>query len=347
MAIVGKKMFDSRFQAMPFHPGLRHWKDGISNVKQWTGADHKQLQRTFVTALIGSPNHDIIQASRALLDFVHLAQYHSHTDETLQALQDALDDFHALKDVFIGLGCRKHFNIPKFHLLVHYTKSIRLFGSLDGFNTENLEQLHIDYAKKAYAATNRKDYTIQMTRWLNRQEAVIWFNSYLTWCDSDYAACGSANKNGNGSDTDNPTSEADQALPLLSYHVARRPHFPRRTAQFLVQHHGAVAFVEVLQRFLTNQPSPGPRGFQPTLHDSFDCYSNVQILLQSFEHLSNDETARICSHPERANGPRKPPMPARYDTVLMQVDEQGHGMGGLQGKSITCARRNQKINDIE
>jgi hypothetical protein len=173
MAIVGKKMFDSRFQAMPFHPGLRHWKDGISNVKQWTGADHKQLQRTFVTALIGSPNHDIIQASRALLDFVHLAQYHSHTDETLQALQDALDDFHALKDVFIGLGCRKHFNIPKFHLLVHYTKSIRLFGSLDGFNTENLEQLHIDYAKKAYAATNRKDYTIQMTRWLNRQEAVI------------------------------------------------------------------------------------------------------------------------------------------------------------------------------
>ena len=118
-------------------------------------ADHKQLQRVFVTALVGTtPNSDVIWASRALLDFIYLAQYHSHTDMTLQALQDALNDFHALKDVFVGLGCRQHFNIPKLHSLIHYVKSIRLFGSLNGFNTENLERLHIDYAKKAYAVTN-------------------------------------------------------------------------------------------------------------------------------------------------------------------------------------------------
>ena len=159
---------------MPFHPGLRHWKNGISKVKQWTGADHKQLQWIFVTALIGTtPNHNVVQASRVLLNFVCLAQYHSHTEETLQALQDALNDFHTLKDVFIGLGCREHFNIPKLHSLVHYVESIRLFGSLDGFNTEKSEWLHIDYAKKAYAATNQKDYTVQMTKWLDRQEVVM------------------------------------------------------------------------------------------------------------------------------------------------------------------------------
>ncbi|KAF8431630.1 hypothetical protein L210DRAFT_962188 [Boletus edulis BED1] len=252
-AIVGKKMFDSRFQAMPFHPGLRHWKHGISIVKQWNGTDHKQLQRVFVPALVGTPNANVIRASRALLDFVYLAQYHSHTDETLQALQDAFNDFHALKDVFIELGCRKHFNnIPKLHSLVHYVKSIRLFSSLDGFNTENSERLHIEYAKKAYAATNRKDYTIQMTKWLNRQEAVIWFNSYLRWCDSSHATGGSDDENSD--DTDDTAHEADQALPPLPYRIARRPHFPGRTAQFLVQHHGAVAFVEALQKFLTNQP---------------------------------------------------------------------------------------------
>ena len=65
-----------------------------------------------MTALVGTTsNHNIIWASHALLDFVHLAQYHSHTDETLQALQDTLSDFHSLKDVFISLGCRKHFNM--------------------------------------------------------------------------------------------------------------------------------------------------------------------------------------------------------------------------------------------
>jgi hypothetical protein len=210
MAIAGKKTLNSRFQAIPPHPGLRHWKDGISHVKQWTGADHKQLQRVFVTALVGTtPNSDVVQASRALLDFVYLAQYHSHTDMTLQALQDALKDFHDLKDVFVGHRCRKHFNIPKLHSLVHYVKSIRLFGSLDGFNTENSERLHIDYAKKAYAATNRRDHTMQMTRWLNRQEAVMWFNSYLTWRNSGHATGGLANEH---SDNTDELHNADQAM---------------------------------------------------------------------------------------------------------------------------------------
>ena len=149
MAIAGKKVFNSQFQAMLFHPGLQHWKDGISKVRQWTGTDHKQLQWVFVPTLVGTtPNYNIIRASCALLDFVCLMQYYSHTEETLQALQDALNDFHTLKDVFIDLGCREHFNIPKLHSLVHYVKSIWLFGSLDRFNTEKLERLHIDYARR-------------------------------------------------------------------------------------------------------------------------------------------------------------------------------------------------------
>ncbi|KAN0091453.1 hypothetical protein V8E55_005019 [Tylopilus felleus] len=330
VAIAGKKAFNSWFQAMPFHPGLRHWKNGISKVKQWTGADHKQLQWIFVTALIGTtPNHNVVQASRVLLNFVCLTQYHSHTEETLQALQDALNDFHILKDVFIGLGCCEHFNIPKLHSLVHYVKSIRLFGSLDGFNTEKSERLHIDYAKKAYAATNRKDYTVQMTKWLDRQEAVMWFNSYLSWHNGGHTTGRLADKSSDLSG--NPTP----------YCVARHPHFPRRTAQSLVQHHGAIAFVDTLQNFLTDLPSQGLRALQPTLHDRFDCFNNVQIPLQPLEHLSesDNETVRICSHPECGNGPRKPPTQARYDTVLVK-DDEGHvvARGALQGLRVAEVR---------
>jgi len=71
----------------------------------------------------------------------------------------------------------------------------------------------------------------------------------------------------------------------------------------------------------------------------------MQIRLQALEHLSDNETARIHSHPECANGPCKPPTPAQFDTILMCVDEQGHKMGGFQGKSIICAHP-KKINDI-
>ncbi|KIK26765.1 hypothetical protein PISMIDRAFT_94556, partial [Pisolithus microcarpus 441] len=172
MALVSKQDFDARFRAMPTFPGLHHFKEGISKVKQWTGADHKQVERVFLAALVGAvPHLDVIKAGSNLLDFIYLAQYQSHTDFTLVALQQALDGFHATKNIFIELGCREHFNMPKIHSLQHYVQAIRSLGSLDGFNTEASERLHIDFAKRAYSASNQRDYLVQMTRWLQRQEA--------------------------------------------------------------------------------------------------------------------------------------------------------------------------------
>ncbi|KAF8549637.1 hypothetical protein OG21DRAFT_1478799 [Imleria badia] len=321
-----KKRFDSWFRAMPIHPGLRHFKEGISKITQWTGADNKQLQRVFVTVLVGTtPNHDVVRASRALLDFISLAQYRSHTDNTLRGLQHALNEFHALKNVFIDLGCREHFNLPKFHSLCHYMNSIKLYGSLDGFNTENSERLHIDYAKKAYAASNQKDYMIQMTRWLSRQEAVMWFKMYLTWrlggSPKDYSK--SASEYSGDSDAGSG-ARPNQALTLTApYHIALHPHFPKRSVPYLIQNHGA-SFLATI----------GPRGdhtFQPTPHDRFDCFSNLRIPLAPSEHSCDNDMAQICSHPERANGPRKPPTAARWDTVLVQVDKEQRNKGGFRG----------------
>jgi len=56
--------------------------------------------------------------------------------------------------------------ICKIHSMMHYAASVCLFGSLDGFNTELPEQLHINYAKKAYRASNKWNYVTQMTTWL-------------------------------------------------------------------------------------------------------------------------------------------------------------------------------------
>ncbi|KAG8220271.1 hypothetical protein J3R82DRAFT_1365, partial [Butyriboletus roseoflavus] len=96
----------------------------------------------------------VIWAACNLVDFVQLAQYRSHTDDMLAALQHALGDFHHLKDVFIDLGCHDHFNILKLHSLIHYTDTIQMLGALDELNMEISECLHIDYAKKAYSATS-------------------------------------------------------------------------------------------------------------------------------------------------------------------------------------------------
>lgn len=65
--------------------------------------------------------------------------------------------------------------------MLHYTAMICLLGSADGYNTELPERLHINYAKKAYRASNRKQYVSQMVRWLRCQEAVNYFTCYQTW----------------------------------------------------------------------------------------------------------------------------------------------------------------------
>ena len=64
-------------------------------------------------------------------------------------------------------------------MLEHYVDLIFKFGSADGFNTEWSERLHIDCAKEAYRASNKKNYVVQMTQWLSRQEAVDRFTVYL------------------------------------------------------------------------------------------------------------------------------------------------------------------------
>ena len=65
---------------------------------------------------------------------------------------DTLKTSHSVKDVFLDhVGSKSGFSgILKLHMLSHYTSSIHSLGSTDGFSTECLERLHIDYAKEGY-----------------------------------------------------------------------------------------------------------------------------------------------------------------------------------------------------
>ena len=96
-------------------------------------------------------------------------------------LEDSLSHFHNNKDVFIDLGVCEHFNLPKIHSLIHYSPSIRLFGTTDNYNTEQTERLHIDLTKDAYRTTNHKDEYSQMTTWLERHEKVQDHYSFVKW----------------------------------------------------------------------------------------------------------------------------------------------------------------------
>ena len=155
LGIVGEKEMDACFQGVSQYPGLRHFKKGISSVSQWTGMEHREMERVFIGLLSGAAEDSVLLMARSLLDFIYYAQFQQQTDKTLVAMQESLNLFHSHKAILTELRIRDHFNVPKIHLLLHYVSSIHALGSADGYNTEYPECLHIDYAKDAYHASNK------------------------------------------------------------------------------------------------------------------------------------------------------------------------------------------------
>ncbi|KAL6301703.1 hypothetical protein BKA93DRAFT_818859 [Sparassis latifolia] len=155
--IMSPEEFDLRVHSLPPGYGLRHFKNGVSVLSQISGSERKDMAKILLGCLIGVFPKQAIMACRALLDFVYLAQYSTHDDKTLQYMQDALDAFHKNKSYFVATGTRDDLNIPKFHSLMHYIKSIKYLGTIDNYNTEMFERLHIDFAKKGWRASNQRD----------------------------------------------------------------------------------------------------------------------------------------------------------------------------------------------
>jgi len=64
LGVLGKKEMDARFQAVTRYPGLCHFKKGISTVSQWTGTEHKQMERVFVGLLSGATEDGVLIVAR-------------------------------------------------------------------------------------------------------------------------------------------------------------------------------------------------------------------------------------------------------------------------------------------
>ncbi|KAJ6497170.1 hypothetical protein C8R47DRAFT_972715 [Mycena vitilis] len=178
---------DARCRRMPPNHNTRLFLKGITTLSRVSGTEHSQMCRILLGLIVDLHLPDrrassrLIRAVRGVLDFLYLAQYPTQSSETLVLLHSALQSFHDNKQIFVDLGIRADFNFPKLHNLRHYPLIIKLFGSTDNYNTEYTERLHIDLAKDAYRATNRKDEYTQMTLWLERKEKVLRHEKFIFW----------------------------------------------------------------------------------------------------------------------------------------------------------------------
>ncbi|KAG1868538.1 hypothetical protein F4604DRAFT_1881487 [Suillus subluteus] len=160
----------------------QHLISGWLELSQVSGKERKDMARILLGCLIGKAPSQVVLCYCAILDFVYIAQYSSHDDNTLCYLDNALKLFHDNKHILTDpnlVPVREHLNIPKFHAMLHYAQAIQDFGTTDNYNTEMFERFHINCAKEGWRASNFCDEVPQMAQWLARQEKVAMFESYL------------------------------------------------------------------------------------------------------------------------------------------------------------------------
>jgi len=174
--IFGRWGIDAQCRLMPPNHHIVLFPRGITTLSCVLGKEHKNICRILLGLIVnlcltnGSGSAHILRAVRSLLDFLYLAQLPLQSSDTISHLEHSLVTFYKNKEVFVDLGVRDHFNVPKIHSLLHYTLFIHLFGTTDNYNTEQTKRLHIDFTKDAYCTTNHKDEYHQMTTWLEQHE---------------------------------------------------------------------------------------------------------------------------------------------------------------------------------
>jgi len=237
--------------------------------------------------------------------------------KTLHLLQECLAGFHENKEVFIDLGARENFNLPKLHSLTHYASSIRLFGITDNYNMEQTERLHINLAKDAYRATNHKDEYSQMTKWLECQEKVVQHSAFIT----------------------QRQQPLQHSLPARNVHIgpprtcpqkvkmARNPEKRQISFDTLARDYGALEFQDTLADFIMQLNHPGVSGaaLQEHAHNTHIPFVWVPVYHKiKFTKSGTSNNLKIIDvvnvRPEQKDSHGQI-IPARFDTVLVETSK--------------------------
>ncbi|KAG2149014.1 uncharacterized protein EDB93DRAFT_1240381 [Suillus bovinus] len=150
-----KFFFDHPFKwSKELRVGTRHFSSGVCQMKQMTGREHQDLQRTL-----------FIHAIRTLIDFIYKAQ----------------SPFHDHKQAILDAGARRgtkgtinNFLIPKLELLQSFAAFTQDIGALIQWTADVTERLLITHCKLPFDRTSQ-----QIVDILNREESMWRFQLYL------------------------------------------------------------------------------------------------------------------------------------------------------------------------
>ncbi|KAG1796715.1 uncharacterized protein HD556DRAFT_1441400 [Suillus plorans] len=176
---VGAQELDFHFSVLQQLMMFRHFKDGISNLKQVTGRAQHDMQRYMVALITDAAPPGVVIAVHALMDFQYLSQATTINEAHCQLILDTLKEFHDHKQEVIACGARRgtksnnvldDWYIPKLELMQSIVPSIRNIGSLVQWSADTAEHAHITLIKDPADSTNHNNYDAQICRFLDQNE---------------------------------------------------------------------------------------------------------------------------------------------------------------------------------
>jgi hypothetical protein len=175
---VGADEFDFQFAVIQPVTGFKHFKDGVSKLKQVTGRAHRDVERYIISVIAGKVPPLFIIALHALMDFRYLAQSRQLDDNQLAQITASLKLFHDHKQSILDAGARvgkrnkpmDHFQIPKLEFLHAVVPSVAACGVVIQWSADTTEHAHITEIKTPGRSGNNQSYNPQICRWLDRSE---------------------------------------------------------------------------------------------------------------------------------------------------------------------------------
>ncbi|KAG9100287.1 hypothetical protein FRC06_004316 [Ceratobasidium sp. 370] len=173
---MGRDEYDARLHSQLRFAGDRAFLHGVSHISQMTGIEHRMLERTHLPIVANAPdaiNDKVTQATRGAMECIYLAQLPTHSEHSLQAYEVAYEQFMADRQAWIENKTRRG---KREHVLRK--------GTADNYTTETMEHLHIG-VKRAYRASNRREWKLQTVRWLTQRERIRDFEAWMLWCEEE------------------------------------------------------------------------------------------------------------------------------------------------------------------
>ncbi|KAG9086597.1 hypothetical protein FS749_003534 [Ceratobasidium sp. UAMH 11750] len=170
-------ILDTCFKSIPRYPDLKHFPNSITTLKNVTGAEHAvilHLLPPLLEDLIPLKIRRIVITVLRSLAKIHMyAKFTTHTERTLEDLQQEIVWFGGAYADLAQLDESIATNYPKFHSLSHLVDIIQRKSTTDNYHTGLGEALH-PQSKKDYRRTNHQEtYKEQMLRTYQERELMI------------------------------------------------------------------------------------------------------------------------------------------------------------------------------